>query len=369
MVRIEKTAENSLDYSLHNTLRQALFLPTSEAAKYKAKAAIDTFFFRMGDVIAGLGVVFLLVRVLGLGTRAFAILNLGLAACWIVLAYRTGRIYDKLAAAAMRAGREPRTSRGLTSPVDRSRPATRHRVGRDGDRADRRRGLRRGQGRARRDLALELRDQDPADLHHHLGAGLDADHPDRRQADDPVRSGAADARPQSGVGGARGGRMVRPIASPAVHGDRDLLSPQHLGRRAGVGILVDHQRAVRRPGGEAPHRADRHGRDARRNYRRHDRGGHGGIPVCRRDPARARRAPARLCGDAPPACATPPLDHRARRGSRSAWSRDRRSSATSACSSCSARSRRASSTTCSRPTSWRPPLAADSCERWRSTTR
>ena len=28
MVRIEKTAENSLDYSLHNTLRQALFLPT-----------------------------------------------------------------------------------------------------------------------------------------------------------------------------------------------------------------------------------------------------------------------------------------------------------------------------------------------------
>src|SRR5205807_721694 len=44
MVRIEKTSENSLDYSLHNTLRAALFLPTSRAAKYKAKAAIDTFF-------------------------------------------------------------------------------------------------------------------------------------------------------------------------------------------------------------------------------------------------------------------------------------------------------------------------------------
>ncbi|MEO8549987.1 MAG: MFS transporter, partial [Kofleriaceae bacterium] len=59
MVRIEKTSENSLDYSLNNTLRQALFLPTSPEAKYKAKAAIDTFFFRMGDVIASLGIVFL----------------------------------------------------------------------------------------------------------------------------------------------------------------------------------------------------------------------------------------------------------------------------------------------------------------------
>jgi AAA family ATP:ADP antiporter len=98
MVRIEKTSENSLDYSLHNTLRQALFLPTTRAAKYKAKAAIDTFFFRMGDVIAGLGIVFLLVRVLGLGIRAFAVLNVCLAVCWLVLAYRTGRMHDKMTA-------------------------------------------------------------------------------------------------------------------------------------------------------------------------------------------------------------------------------------------------------------------------------
>ena len=98
MVRIEKTSENSLDYSLHNTLRQALFLPTTRAAKYKAKAAIDTFFFRMGDVIAGLGIVFLLVRVLGLGIRAFAVLNVCLAVCWLLLAYRTGRMHDKMTA-------------------------------------------------------------------------------------------------------------------------------------------------------------------------------------------------------------------------------------------------------------------------------
>jgi AAA family ATP:ADP antiporter len=96
MVRIEKTAENSLDYSLHNTLRHALFLPTTREAKYKAKAAIDTFFFRMGDVIAGLGIVFLLVRVLDLGIRAFAVLNLCLAVCWLALAYRAGRMHDEM---------------------------------------------------------------------------------------------------------------------------------------------------------------------------------------------------------------------------------------------------------------------------------
>jgi AAA family ATP:ADP antiporter len=97
MVRIEKTAENSLDYSLHNTLRAALFLPTSPEAKYKAKAAIDTFFFRMGDVIAGLGIVGLFVEVLHVGVRAFAIMNVVLAVLWIYLAWRAGKLHDELA--------------------------------------------------------------------------------------------------------------------------------------------------------------------------------------------------------------------------------------------------------------------------------
>ncbi len=98
MIRIEKTAENSLDYSLNNTLRQALFLPTSREAKFKAKAAIDTFFFRLGDVIAGIGIVALFVEVLGLGVHAFAILNVCLAAVWLFLARNAGKLHDALAA-------------------------------------------------------------------------------------------------------------------------------------------------------------------------------------------------------------------------------------------------------------------------------
>ncbi|CAN5214459.1 hypothetical protein BH11MYX1_BH11MYX1_04690 [soil metagenome] len=97
LVRVEKTTENSLDYSLHNTLRQATFLPTSREAKYKAKAAIDTFFFRMGDV-AQAGIVFLYVEALHFGIRAFAVTNVILAVLWLFLAYRTGRTHDQLVA-------------------------------------------------------------------------------------------------------------------------------------------------------------------------------------------------------------------------------------------------------------------------------
>ena len=52
VVRVGKVLENGTDYSMQNTLRAALFLPTSREAKYKSKAAIDTFFMRVGDVVA-----------------------------------------------------------------------------------------------------------------------------------------------------------------------------------------------------------------------------------------------------------------------------------------------------------------------------
>jgi hypothetical protein len=43
-----KVADDSLDYSLGNTTKQALWLPTSREAKYKAKQAVDSFFMRAG---------------------------------------------------------------------------------------------------------------------------------------------------------------------------------------------------------------------------------------------------------------------------------------------------------------------------------
>ena len=54
--RWAKTAENASDYSIMNTAKQMLWLPTSRAEKYKAKQAVDTFFVRVGDVLSAGGV-------------------------------------------------------------------------------------------------------------------------------------------------------------------------------------------------------------------------------------------------------------------------------------------------------------------------
>ena len=70
-----KVADNSIDYSLGNTTKQALWLPTSREAKYKAKQAVDSFFVRMGDVIQA-GLVFLGER-LAFAVPAFAAVAIG----------------------------------------------------------------------------------------------------------------------------------------------------------------------------------------------------------------------------------------------------------------------------------------------------
>jgi AAA family ATP:ADP antiporter len=85
LIRTAKIVENATDYSLQNTVRQALFLPTSREAKYKAKAAIDTFFVRTGDLIAAL-VVMLAVGRLGLSPAALAGVNVALAIVWLGVA-------------------------------------------------------------------------------------------------------------------------------------------------------------------------------------------------------------------------------------------------------------------------------------------
>jgi AAA family ATP:ADP antiporter len=89
LIRIAKVSENSLDYSLNNTVRQALFLPTSREAKYKAKAAIDTIFVRAGD-LSSAGLVFL-GTLLALQPRDFAIVNMALILVWLLIVVGIGR--------------------------------------------------------------------------------------------------------------------------------------------------------------------------------------------------------------------------------------------------------------------------------------
>jgi AAA family ATP:ADP antiporter len=92
-----KVAENSVDYSLQNTARQALFLPTSREAKYQAKVAIDTFLVRSGDVLSAL-VVWLGIH-LHAQLRTFALLNVVFAVAWIALAWRLAARHARVSAA------------------------------------------------------------------------------------------------------------------------------------------------------------------------------------------------------------------------------------------------------------------------------
>ena len=97
VVFVGKVAENATDYSLNNTLRNMLWLPTTREMKYKAKQAVDTFFVRMGDVSSAV-VVLGLAQGLGLGVRAFALSNMGLVAVWLVLGRRIVQGYAALSA-------------------------------------------------------------------------------------------------------------------------------------------------------------------------------------------------------------------------------------------------------------------------------
>ena len=82
--RVAKVAENSLDYSVQNTTRQALFLVTSRVEKYVGKTVVDTLFVRLGDVLSA--VVVWTGTLLALPTAAFAALNLVLIGTWIAVA-------------------------------------------------------------------------------------------------------------------------------------------------------------------------------------------------------------------------------------------------------------------------------------------
>lgn len=98
VVFVGKIAENSVDYSLNNTVRNALWLSTTREMKYIAKQAVDTFFVRLGDVSHGL-LVLVAVAQLGMGVRFIAIANIVLVVGWIFVALKINQEREKSAPA------------------------------------------------------------------------------------------------------------------------------------------------------------------------------------------------------------------------------------------------------------------------------
>ena len=95
LIRVLKTAENSTDYSVMNTAKALIWLPTSREEKYKAKQAVDTFFVRTGDLLSG-GLVFVGTVLFQFGIKQFAIANLFLIALWVFITVLLWKEYRKI---------------------------------------------------------------------------------------------------------------------------------------------------------------------------------------------------------------------------------------------------------------------------------
>jgi len=98
LVQGVKAFENGTDYSLQNTTKAALFLVTKREEKYKAKAAIDTFFVRGGDTLSAVAVL-VGTTLLGLKVERYALLNVAVVVVLIIICLRIIRAYRRRKAA------------------------------------------------------------------------------------------------------------------------------------------------------------------------------------------------------------------------------------------------------------------------------
>ncbi len=105
LVRWVKALENGTDYSLQNTTKAALFLVTRREEKYKAKAAIDTFFVRGGDTLSALAVL-AGTQILGLPIERFALINVAAVVALLGVCLKIIPAYKKRKAAMATAAGE-----------------------------------------------------------------------------------------------------------------------------------------------------------------------------------------------------------------------------------------------------------------------
>jgi len=97
LIWLVKIIENATDYSIMNTTRHAIYLPLTQIEKYEGKTAIDTFFWRVGDLVQA-GAIYAGLNWFGFGITQFALVNMGLASVWIWLAVLIGRHYQRMTA-------------------------------------------------------------------------------------------------------------------------------------------------------------------------------------------------------------------------------------------------------------------------------
>jgi ATP:ADP antiporter, AAA family len=90
--------DNSFNYSINQSAKEALYVPTAQAVKYRAKGFIDIFIQRAAKtigVILNLTIPALIGNDIS-GVRYLSIATVTLLAVWIYLALAAGRGFNKL---------------------------------------------------------------------------------------------------------------------------------------------------------------------------------------------------------------------------------------------------------------------------------
>jgi AAA family ATP:ADP antiporter len=98
VMRLVKIGENSMQYSLQDTTRHALFLVTSRVEKFVGKTAVDTIAVRIGAIMSAL-FVYVGTR-FGWSTSTFAAINVALALVWLGFVALIGREHRRRELAA-----------------------------------------------------------------------------------------------------------------------------------------------------------------------------------------------------------------------------------------------------------------------------
>jgi AAA family ATP:ADP antiporter len=91
------TADNGLNYSINQSAREALYVPTTRREKYEAKAFIDMFVQRFAKAVAvGLSLVITTVFAGFESVRWLSLVTAAILVAWIVIARFAGREFDRL---------------------------------------------------------------------------------------------------------------------------------------------------------------------------------------------------------------------------------------------------------------------------------
>jgi ATP:ADP antiporter, AAA family len=90
-------SDNSLNYSINQSAKEALYVPTSKSEKYQAKAFIDMFIQRFGKVIAVCLNLLVVTFVTIANVRWLSLASISILVLWIAMVRFAGRNFDKMA--------------------------------------------------------------------------------------------------------------------------------------------------------------------------------------------------------------------------------------------------------------------------------